>query len=97
MYPARFACASCFSERASKLHTTQGSMETGQFVLLAMMLCVSNVIILPYQKENLLGRKWYVSNLGTATFDERKIIESEIEERCLGEEGGRDKAFNAVI
>ena len=34
-----------------------------RFVLLAMMLCVSNVIIFPYQKENILGRKWYVLNL----------------------------------
>ena len=34
-----------------------------KFVLLAMMLCVSNVIIFLYQNENLLGRKWYVLNL----------------------------------
>ena len=52
-----------------------------------MMLCVSNVIIFPYQKENILRRKWYVLNLvcfgsGTATFDKRGTIESEIEERC---------------
>ena len=48
---------------------------------------MSNVIIFPYQKENILCRKWYVLNLvcfgsGTATFDERGTIESEIEERC---------------
>ena len=53
------------------------------------MLCVSNVIIFPYQKENILRRKWYVLNLvcfgsGTATFDKRGTIESEIEERCMG-------------
>ena len=58
-----------------------------RFVLLAMMRCMSNVIIFPYQKENILCRKWYVLNLvcfgsGTATFDERGTIESEIEERC---------------
>ena len=58
-----------------------------RFVLLAMMLCVSNVIIFPYQKENILRRKWYVLNLvcfgsGTATFDKLGTIESEIEERC---------------
>ena len=57
-----------------------------RFVLLAMMLCVSNVIIFPYRKENILGRKWYVLNLvcfesGTATFDKRGTIESEIKER----------------
>ena len=28
-----------------------------RFVLLAMMLCVSNVIIFPYQKENCMGIK----------------------------------------
>ena len=61
-----------------------------RFVLLAMMRCMSNVIIFPYQKENILCRKWYVLNLvcfgsGTATFDERGTIESEIEERCQGE------------
>jgi len=60
-----------------------------RFVLLAMMRCMSNVIIFPYQKENILCRKWYVLNLvcfgsGTATFDERGTIESEIEERCRG-------------
>ena len=60
-----------------------------RFVLLAMMRCMSNVIIFPYQKENILCRKWYVLNLvcfgsGTATFDERGTIESEIEERCWG-------------
>ena len=58
-----------------------------RFVLLVRMLCVSQVIIFPYQKENILCRKWYVLNLvcfgsGTATFDERGTIESEIEERC---------------
>ena len=58
-----------------------------RFVLLAMMWYLSNVIICPYQKENILCRKWYVLNLvcfgsGTATFDERGTIESEIEERC---------------
>ena len=58
-----------------------------RFVLLAMMRCMSNVIIFPYQNENILCRKWYVLNLvcfgsGTATFDERGTIESEIEERC---------------
>ena len=31
-----------------------------RLVLLAMMLCVSNVIIFPYQKENCMGIKWYV-------------------------------------
>ena len=47
-----------------------------RFVLLAMMLCMPNVIIFPYKKENILGRKWYVLNLGTTTFDESETIES---------------------
>ena len=33
-----------------------------RFVLLAMMLCVPDVIIFSYKKENILGRKWYVLN-----------------------------------
>ena len=70
-----------------------------RFVLLAMMLCVSNVIIFPYQKENILRRKWYVLNLvcfgsGTATFDERGTIESEIEERCVRMVSGRTPNFH---
>ena len=47
-----------------------------RFVLLAMMLCVPNVIIFPNKKENILGRKWYVLNLGTTTFDESETLES---------------------
>ena len=43
-----------------------------RFVLLAMMLCVPNVIF-PYKKENILGRKWYVLN---PVFDESETIES---------------------
>ena len=53
-----------------------------RFVLLAKMLCVSNVMIFPYQKKNCMGIKWYVLNLGTTTFDEREILESVTEERC---------------
>ena len=50
-----------------------------RFVLLAMMLCLPNVIIFPYKKENILGRKWYVLNsvnLGNTTFDESETIGS---------------------
>ena len=47
-----------------------------RFVLLAMMLCVPNVIIFPYKKENILGKKLYVLNSGTTTFDEVESIGS---------------------
>ena len=43
-----------------------------RFVLLAMMLCLPNVIIFPYKKENILGKKLYVLNSGTTTFDSIK-------------------------
>ena len=66
-----------FLERASKLHTTQ-VLKHGEcrFVLLAMMLCLPNVIIFPYKKENILGKKLYVLNSGTTTFDEIESIGS---------------------
>ena len=47
-----------------------------RFVLLAMMLCMPNVIIFPYKKENILGKKLYVLNSGTTTFDEIESIGS---------------------
>ena len=78
IHHARFACASSdFLERASKLHTTQ-VLKHGEcrFVLLAMMLCLPNVIIFPYKKENILGKKLYVLNSGTTTFDEIESIGS---------------------
>ena len=52
-----------------------------RFVLLAMMLCVPNVIIFPYKKRKYSGQKMVcfefgVLNLGTTTFDESETIES---------------------
>ena len=46
-----------------------------RFVMLAMMLCVPNVIF-PYKKENILDKKMYVLNSGTTTFDEIESIGS---------------------
>ena len=77
IHHARFACASSdFFRKSFKAAYDTSKHGECRFVLLAMMLCLPNVIIFPYKKENILGKKLYVLNSGTTTFDEIESIGS---------------------
>ena len=77
IHHARFACASSdFFRKSFKAAYDTSKHGECRFVLLAMMLCLPNVIIFPYKKENILGKKLYVLNSGITTFDEIESIGS---------------------
>ena len=64
-----------FSERASKLHLHKEAWRLQICSVGNDALCAKCDKI-SLKKENIQGRKWYVLNLGTATFDENETIES---------------------